>query len=747
MPSSGAGPADPEVSYKVVYNKVAVRDKPSTRGRVVQVARSGDVVSGVPSEFDGQPWLRFSKQTCDKFELLTDTAWILIDGSHLGLGSLLRPHAQVDCLEELLWRLGGDCGGNRIRPVIGAIHKANLKTGSDFLAATETTTSQENLQKQICSETQTLECPLPPCFVNCVRIAVEDSRLAFSGYPLPPPHTKCRILFTAPHSLALCREGHRPHVPEAYTSRLARHFADDLGGAFLTWTQKEERRANDHFKSNGVPDPTNKDPNFTPRSDLTSSPWTRNLREIEGLWPPNRPCLHVDLHGCKDPGPSGGSHLVVGLGAMEREVHERAEHFRNALHKTFAAALRGISINVRPQTQLTGALENNRCTLTQQSLSEEGGGWTWSVQLEMSRTLRKLLIKKKEVRILMAQAILFAWTIASQDVPEPHQTSHVLQYWFARCKALYSRRETLLSEVEEAPSRNASCGVAAATEAELSDVEDEEDGVGEATANSEARPPPCRDSPSQIESELKSTVKALPGFSVEDWSQNTELATRVTLLRDWLDSSSDVIPWPPLPQHEYSIAGTWSAHRPVSMHWDGSRFVHSLMIGKAGWERFQILQDADWQRTIYPSVVDASPLVKHTLLGPDAGGHGMNWLIGGSPSIVKTGECYQVIISVDSNASVKKVMWERLEARDLEIIVHVDREMDIKVVVEMTQGATVYSVKEKLAADDPTGRTQPKDIILKACGIGTGSTPLDDATMIATYLTELEISPTGGDID
>eukprot|EP00747_Dinoflagellata_sp_TGD_P100253 gnl/TRDRNA2_/TRDRNA2_167982_c0_seq1.p1 gnl/TRDRNA2_/TRDRNA2_167982_c0~~gnl/TRDRNA2_/TRDRNA2_167982_c0_seq1.p1 ORF type:complete len:152 (+),score=25.91 gnl/TRDRNA2_/TRDRNA2_167982_c0_seq1:117-572(+) len=136
-----------------------------------------------------------------------------------------------DRLEDLLADLAGDHNerSRRVAEVLAQRH--NLKAGSQFLEATETTASREQLQRHLGPD-------LPPAFVVSLRMAVEDNRLVRRGFPSPPPGTKSRILFTAPHSLYLERKGHRPHAPEAYTNFLAAEFAKDVGGAYLAWSNK-----------------------------------------------------------------------------------------------------------------------------------------------------------------------------------------------------------------------------------------------------------------------------------------------------------------------------------------------------------------------------------------------------------------------------------------------------------------------------------------------------------------------------
>eukprot|EP00747_Dinoflagellata_sp_TGD_P102991 gnl/TRDRNA2_/TRDRNA2_168822_c0_seq1.p1 gnl/TRDRNA2_/TRDRNA2_168822_c0~~gnl/TRDRNA2_/TRDRNA2_168822_c0_seq1.p1 ORF type:complete len:913 (+),score=172.26 gnl/TRDRNA2_/TRDRNA2_168822_c0_seq1:173-2911(+) len=731
MAAEPASGCDGERRYKVVIKQVAFRCKPSTTAEIVHAAKQGSFLSGVVHDIDGKPWLSLSAAELTKYDIKLEECWVLIDGKHLGLGTLLRPvHDEFDNLEELLWRMVGDKGGERVRPVLAALHKENLRTGRQFLEATETPASAEQLQERVAAETTKHSCVVPMSLVGSMRMTVQDTRLVIDGYPDSPPWTSRRILFTAPHSLPLRREGHKPHVPEAYTSYLAREFANVVGGACLTWTQREEQRARAFFKQHsGQPDITNKDPNYTPRDALADSPWTRSLRDIHTRWPPDRPCLHVDLHGCKDPSPSGGSHLVVGLRAMELKGRKgQAEDLRKLLHKTLAVALRGVSVNMRPQKQLTGAIDEDQYTLTQQSLETEGGSFAWSMQLEMSRRLREKLKDNdaRDLRDFMAQAIMFAWILACGDEPDPGALVYKMQHWSARCKAFYAKHGHLDSFFgpddadgspaspvggspsprspdasktrgripEEAPVCTEAVRVRMeSTDEDEDDDEDDEDGddgddaageadevAGEATANTEPRSSPCAGTIQQIESDLTRQARSLKGYEVEKDNIPQPIPSKVAQLRDWLRSTTDIIPVI-VPKHTYSVAAIWSNYVPMPMEWDGSRFCHSFAV-PAGAEgcTFQVLENSDWGRTLYPNVDNANPCIKYKLMGPDGGGHGKNWLITRIENVAtnldptaekvqkaspaKEGDCFTIYLSVDPDGICTGVSWIMLGAHN-----------------------------------------------------------------------------------
>lgn len=771
--------------FVVVHKCVVFRKTPSTKAEMVFVAKRGSFLSGTVRTFDGHSWVHVSPEDCKERNILGAEAWVLIHGECVGLGDLLRPvHEGVEQLEELLWRMSGD-SGDRVRPLVGALHDVGLRTASALLLELHAHGAVEDLQARLSEAASDRGCVLPGPCVASLKMAVEDSRLAFGGFPQAPPCTKSRILFTAPHSLPLCRAGHEAHQPEAHTSRLARDFASIVGGAYLTWAGHEERRALEVFKRTRAPDPSNRDPNFTHRDDVSRSPWARNLNEIRQLFGPGRPLLHVDLHGCKDPSPAGGSHLVVGLRATELAGRLGVEALRAALQLTLSIALRGVSVNVRPVRQLTGAaLEEDFRTLSQQSLSEDGGAWSCAAQLEMSRTLRQELVRNKEARVLMAQAISYAWTLASGEAPDPASTLHTLQYWLARCKALYNRKQgdgTLLG-MEEPDGEE----------------ERELEGPGELTANSEARAP-LPDLPmATLEADAVAAARALRkaedahghsgSMAPAEGGELVRCAWRespVAMLRDWLRMTAETIP-PLRPSGHFTIVGTWGDFVPEEMRWDGAHFSHVVVVGQRGWESFQILADGDWGRVLYPSVPWASPFKEHRLCGPDRQGHGKNWAIGlprpeaGERNVARPGEVYRIALAVGAApedpgaAAPRDVAWELLglrgramegllscaprsapaagdaspssrrpgddapPARPAElshIVVHIDRDLGLVVELPVKPGATVADVKAEIAAMDPTGRTSPGDFELRP-----PSRPcLGDEVVLAGGLGELEV--------
>jgi len=400
--------------------------------------------------------------------------------------------------------------------------------------------------------------------------------------------------------------------------------------------------------------------------------------------------LHVDLHGCKDPGADGGSDLVVGLGAMQASNITAFSFFKLALSLTLGGvALHGFSVNTEP-TKLTGVSpEGDRRTLTQQSVSEEGGSWTYAVQLELSRSLRLELSRKKDMRFMLAKAILIALSLAYawQHKPVKCVFYPVLEVkeWLSLCKAFHKNRreqvaraklkaargaegrkgskEGLLKEegtkADEAPEEEAPAEPSVEGE-----FEEDERAVkalgsaadGEGTANTEPTAPPFTDNiedwwPDHWVRFFKDAGHG-HATSIDQWLKKAavacghvtraapDLRSEVQVLREWLRatgrSQNDAVlevliaKSSSLPKQCY-ITGTWTEWKPSPMDFDGFRFTHLLEIGENGWESFQIMMGQKWESTVHPNCPDANPFMNYRVQGPDNRGHGKNWTIGIPP--------------------------------------------------------------------------------------------------------------------
>jgi len=127
------------------------------------------------------------------------------------------------------------------------------------------------------------------------------------------------------------------------------------------------------------------------------------------------------------------------------------------------------------------------------------------------------------------------------------------------------------------------------------------------------------------------------------------------------DLETDGAPPGGLPSSPYYIAGTWDNFTPTPMQAFGDGlWRHSVTLGEGGEESFQILLRGDWRHALYPSVQDANPYVEHELLGPDDGGHGVNWTIGrDAREAGRPGVLFDIVLSVDARAVAADVSWHR----------------------------------------------------------------------------------------
>jgi hypothetical protein len=114
----------------------------------------------------------------------------------------------------------------------------------------------------------------------------------------------------------------------------------------------------------------------------------------------------------------------------------------------------------------------------------------------------------------------------------------------------------------------------------------------------------------------------------------------------------------------YTILGSWSRHKEL-MTFDltDAYYKAKFAVGSTGMESFQILQDGAMATALYPSVPDANPSVPHSILGPQPGGLGYNWTIGGTaPEDQKApGALFEVRLHIFLGRP-QKVEWVQLAA-------------------------------------------------------------------------------------
>jgi len=86
-------PMDSDGQYEVLQSRSAVRDAPEKAGNIQGVAKQGQKLCGTPYLIHGMPWLRLDPQSALQIGLDEDSeegAWVLIDGTSIGHGVLLK---------------------------------------------------------------------------------------------------------------------------------------------------------------------------------------------------------------------------------------------------------------------------------------------------------------------------------------------------------------------------------------------------------------------------------------------------------------------------------------------------------------------------------------------------------------------------------------------------------------------------------------------------------------------------------
>jgi len=254
------------------------------------------------------------------------------------------------------------------------------------------------------------------------------------------------MLVTAPHCIALLRDGQPAHLVEEYTAAIAQALTQKVNGTSLMWTPAEQRRVEllwsfGKKRGNGgwqLLDPQNRDPNFLSALELAQNPWHQLMLRTAVSWRTSLhqdvSMLHVDVHGCRDP-PHTPSHLTVGLGAMLTEARNSGVPERVSLVKAFGEALEEeltkvlTSMRLWPKVQMIRVIvptawdkhmrfagawapSTQRHTQTQQAVSY--AGFAYSVQLEMSKTLRRALLQNRPALDEFGGALIAAWKKAEQ---------------------------------------------------------------------------------------------------------------------------------------------------------------------------------------------------------------------------------------------------------------------------------------------------------------------------------------------
>lgn len=113
------------------------------------------------------------------------------------------------------------------------------------------------------------------------------------------------------------------------------------------------------------------------------------------------------------------------------------------------------------------------------------------------------------------------------------------------------------------------------------------------------------------------------------------------------------------PRAKVCIAATFNQFIPQEMHYTEHGFMCSMKLSDQGWDSFQLVLDGQWERTIYPSVSEASPHRPFSVCGPDNKGHGKNWVVGKHPEDrASPGTEFLIAVPLTAKGGVKHVFWE-----------------------------------------------------------------------------------------
>merc|ERR1712217_198599 len=84
------------------------------------------------------------------------------------------------------------------------------------------------------------------------------------------------------------------------------------------------------------------------------------------------------------------------------------------------------------------------------------------------------------------------------------------------------------------------------------------------------------------------------------------------------------------------------------------------------------------------------------------------------------------------NAPEPEVPTTRIEPEEFTLVIYIDRGMELKSMMTVQRGTTVLQLKQRIAADDPTGMTQPDQFSLK---LPNASTQLADMSVVMSDMT------------
>lgn len=115
------------------------------------------------------------------------------------------------------------------------------------------------------------------------------------------------------------------------------------------------------------------------------------------------------------------------------------------------------------------------------------------------------------------------------------------------------------------------------------------------------------------------------------------------------------------------IVGTWDDFEGFhEMIWKAASEQYTLRMQMTEEEEsFQILVGSrSWTNRLYPNFRDANPFDKHSVLGPNSGGHGVNWTMGRDPrECARPGAHFQIVLQCSTKTKFR-VFWSSIAIAD-----------------------------------------------------------------------------------
>jgi len=160
------------------------------------------------------------------------------------------------------------------------------------------------------------------------------------------------------------------------------------------------------------------------------------------------------------------------------------------------------------------------------------------------------------------------------------------------------------------------------------------------------------------------------------------------------------------------IVGSWDDFESTrEMTWDAVLREYRVLFHLAEEEeRFQILANGtSFERRFYPDVAGANTTTRHRVLGPDAGGHGYDWVMTRERNEGQAAPTYEIILSCPLSSSVR-VSWRRREDEDKKLLA------DATSITHAAQAAWAAEAEEV---------EQAPDLEVRKSAESSSDTPLD----------------------